>query len=98
LLSQLNGHAGDQFTLGVRPEGVLVRREAAEGFLPVETQIVEPLGSFDIVDLKVGSSMLRARTKSGFVSGAGEKVYVRIDPSQTHFFDAASGKALGVRL
>ncbi|TIU79681.1 MAG: ABC transporter ATP-binding protein, partial [Mesorhizobium sp.] len=44
------------------------------------------------------SSMLRARTKSGFVSGAGEKVYVRIDPSQTHFFDAASGKALGVRL
>ncbi|RWE76177.1 MAG: ABC transporter ATP-binding protein [Mesorhizobium sp.] len=98
LLSQLNGHAGDQFTLGVRPEGVLVRRETAEGFLPVETQIVEPLGSFDIVDLKVGSSMLRARTKSGFVSGAGEKVYVRIDPSQTHFFDAASGKALGVRL
>ena len=38
-----------------------------EGFLPVETQIVEPLGSFDIVDIKVGSEMLRARTKSGFV-------------------------------
>jgi len=98
LLSKLNGHAGGQLTLGIRPEGVLVRREATEGFLPVETQIVEPLGSFDIVDLKVGSKMLRARTKSGFVGGPGEKVYARIDPSQTHFFDAASGKSLGVRL
>ncbi|TPI17165.1 ABC transporter ATP-binding protein [Mesorhizobium sp. B4-1-3] len=98
LLSKLNGHAGGQLTLGIRPEGVLVRREATDGFLPVETQIVEPLGSFDIVDLKVGSNMLRARTKSGFISGAGEKVYARIDPSQAHFFDAASGKSLGVRL
>jgi multiple sugar transport system ATP-binding protein len=98
LLAKLNGHANGQLTLGIRPEGVLVRHEATEGFLPVETQIVEPLGSFDIVDLKVGSKMLRARTKSGFVSGAGEKVYARIDPSQAHFFDAASGKSLGVRL
>ncbi|TPI37251.1 ABC transporter ATP-binding protein [Mesorhizobium sp. B3-1-9] len=98
LLSKLNGHAGGQLTLGIRPEGVLVRREATDGFLPVETQIVEPLGSFDIVDLKVGSKMLRARTKSGFIGGAGEKVYARIDPSQAHFFDAASGKSLGVRL
>lgn len=98
LLSKLNGHAGGQLTLGIRPEGVLVRREATDGFLPVEAQIIEPLGSFDIVDLKVGSKMLRARTKSGFISGPGEKVYARIDPSQTHFFDAASGKSLGVRL
>jgi multiple sugar transport system ATP-binding protein len=98
LLSKLNGHVGGQLALGVRPEGVLIRHEAAEGFLPVETQIVEPLGSFDIVDLKVGSEMLRARTKSGFVTGPGEKVFARIDPSQTHFFDTTSGKSLDVRL
>ncbi|MBA1142682.1 ABC transporter ATP-binding protein [Mesorhizobium neociceri] len=98
LLSKLNGHASGQLALGIRPEGVLVRHEAAEGFLPVETQIVEPLGSFDIVDLKVGTKMLRARTKSGFVGGPGEKVFARIDPTQAHFFDTASGKSLEVRL
>ena len=98
LLSKLNGHASGQLALGIRPEGVLVRHDAAEGFLPVETQIVEPLGSFDIVDIKVGSEMLRARTKSGFVGGPGEKVFARIDPAQAHFFDTASGKSLGVRL
>ncbi|OBQ59174.1 ABC transporter ATP-binding protein [Mesorhizobium erdmanii] len=98
LLSKLNGHAGGGLALGIRPEGVLIRREAADGFMAVETQIVEPLGSFDIVDLKVGSNMLRARTKSGFISGPGEKVFARIDPTQAHFFDKASGKSLEVRL
>ncbi|AGB44176.1 ATPase component of ABC-type sugar transporter [Mesorhizobium australicum WSM2073] len=98
LLSKLNGHASGQLALGIRPEGVLIRRDAADGFMAVETQIVEPLGSFDIVDLKVGSKMLRARTKSGFVAGPGEKVFARIDPTQAHFFDKASGRSLEVRL
>ncbi|RUY46819.1 ABC transporter ATP-binding protein, partial [Mesorhizobium sp. M7A.F.Ca.CA.001.13.2.1] len=98
LLSKLNGHAGGQLALGIRPEGVLIRREATEGFVPVDTHIVEPLGSFDIVDLKVGTELLRARTKSGFVAGPGERVFARIDPTQAHFFDKASGKSLEVRL
>ena len=99
LLSRLNGHAGSSaLTLGIRPEGVLVKREAADGYLPVEAEIIEPLGAYDIVDLRVGSQMLRARTKSGYVAGAGDKVFARIDPTQAHFFDGASGTSLGVRL
>ncbi|RWD60017.1 MAG: ABC transporter ATP-binding protein [Mesorhizobium sp.] len=98
LLSKLNGHSNGGLTLGIRPEGVLVRHDAAPDYIPVEAQIIEPLGSFDIIDLKVGSKMLRARTKAGYVSGPGEKVHARIDPEQAHFFDTASGKSLGVRL
>ncbi|TIL81943.1 MAG: ABC transporter ATP-binding protein, partial [Mesorhizobium sp.] len=50
LLSKLNGHAANGgLTLGIRPEGVLVRRDAAPGYMPVEAHIIEPLGSFDIV-------------------------------------------------
>jgi multiple sugar transport system ATP-binding protein len=85
-------------TMGVRPEAISVAREGIDGYLPVETRIIEPLGSHDIVDLKVGSQMLRARTKSGFVGNVGDKVWIRIDPAQTHFFDKASGNSLGVRL
>jgi multiple sugar transport system ATP-binding protein len=84
--------------MGIRPEGVLVARNATEGYLPVEAHIIEPLGSYDIVDLMVGKQLLRARTRSGYVSGPGEKVWARIDPSQAHFFDTASGNSLGVRL
>ena len=89
---------GGSVALGIRPEGVLVARESREGYLPVEAQIIEPLGSHDIVDLKVGEQMLRARTASGFVEGPGTRVWARIDPAQAHFFDPASGASLGVRL
>jgi multiple sugar transport system ATP-binding protein len=99
LLARLEGKsAGRELSMGVRPEGVLVAHEAAAGFLPVEAQLIEPLGSYDIVDLKIGSQMLRARTRSGFVRNAGDRVFARIDPAQAHFFDTASGLSLGVRL
>jgi len=100
LLPKLEEHSrvNGNLALGVRPEGVLVRHDGAEGYLPVEAHIIEPLGAYDIVDLQIGSQMLRARTKSGYVKSAGTRVFARIDPSQAHFFDAASGNSLGVRL
>lgn len=88
----------DQISLGVRPEGILVEHKPLDGYLPAEAHIIEPLGSHDIVDLPVGDQFLRARTKSGFVPRPGERVWVRIDPAQAHFFDSKSGQSLGVRL
>jgi multiple sugar transport system ATP-binding protein len=95
-LSSAGGQNGN-LTLGVRPEGVLVSRDQQEGFIPVEAHIIEPLGSHDIVDLKVGDTYLRARTKSGYVPGPGEPVWARIDPAQAHFFNTATGLSLGIR-
>jgi multiple sugar transport system ATP-binding protein len=98
LLSKLNGSAGKPLSLGIRPEGVLVAHEAAEGFVQAQAHIIEPLGSYDIVDLKFGEQMLRARTRSGFVGKPGDQVFARLDPAQAHFFDTQSGQSLGVRL
>jgi multiple sugar transport system ATP-binding protein len=96
-LDAAKGKTG-QLALGVRPEGVFVSREKQDGYLPVAAHIIEPLGAYDIVDLKVGSEILRARTRSGFVPGPGAEVFARVDPAQAHFFDTASGNSLGVRL
>ena len=91
-------HVNGNLALGVRPEGVLVRHDSADGYVPVEAHIIEPLGAYDIVDLKVGPQMLRARTRSGYVKSAGDRVFARIDPSHAHFFNNESGDSLGVRL
>jgi multiple sugar transport system ATP-binding protein len=86
--------AAQGFMLGVRPEAVLLRNEPTPGYEAIEAHIIEPLGAYDIVDLKLGSQFLRARTPSGFVAGPGATVWARLDESQTHFFSAETGQAL----
>jgi multiple sugar transport system ATP-binding protein len=77
---------------------VLLSRSPAIGYLPVEAHIIEPLGPFDIVDLKFGAQMLRARTASGYVAKAGDMVWAKLDEAQTHFFSTRSGESLHIRL
>ncbi len=90
--------ARSDLMLGVRPEGVLLAHNEAAGHVAVEAHIIEPLGAYDIVDLKIGNAFLRARTASGFVDRPGDMVWARIDPAQTHFFNSLSGDAIHVRL
>ena len=54
------------------PRACCVSHDARDGYVEVTAGIIEPLGSHDIVDLKVGDIVLRARTKSGFVRRPGQ--------------------------
>ncbi len=93
-----SGKGAAGLSLGIRPEGVIVAHQPSDGFVPLEAHIIEPLGAYDIVDLKIGSGVLRARTASGFVGKQGDTVFARLDAAQTHFFDTKSGQSLGLRL
>ena len=88
----------DNITVGIRPEGVNVTLEKEPGHIQVEAHIIEALGSHDIVDLKVGSKLIRARTKSGFVPKVGQQVWAKFVPELTHFFDTSSGNSFGIKL
>ncbi|MGB3244731.1 MAG: ABC transporter ATP-binding protein [Sulfitobacter sp.] len=74
-------------SLGIRPEAVLLKQSKSNGYARAATTNIEPLGSHDIVDVRLGDTTLRARTESGFVSGEGQEVWVSLDPAQAHFFD-----------
>ncbi len=87
---------GHELVVGVRPEGVQVALEGGEGRRQVEAQFIEPLGAYDIVDLKVGGRYLKARTPSGLVGAPGEAVWARLDTAQVHFFDATTGEVLDI--
>jgi multiple sugar transport system ATP-binding protein len=89
--------AADGLMLGVRPEAVRVSLERSEDSVLLEAHIIEPLGSYDIVDLKLGAGILRARTASGYVPRPGVTVSVSLDSEQIHFFSKRSGVALSAR-
>jgi multiple sugar transport system ATP-binding protein len=86
------GH--DDIALGVRPEAVLVERAERAGYIPAEVHLIEPQGAYDILDIGVGETVVRARTESQFVTQLHEPVWVQLDEARTHFFDKKSGLAL----
>ncbi len=88
--------AGHELVVGVRPEGVRVAREAGPGRQPMQAQFIEPLGAYDIVDLKLGERYLKVRTASGLVGRPGDPVWADLDVPQVHFFDATTGEVLEI--
>jgi multiple sugar transport system ATP-binding protein len=88
----------DELAVGVRPEAVLVARQATDGYFPAEAHIIERLGPYDIVDLKFGTQLFRSRTANCYVKKAGDAVWARLDEKQTHFFNRRTGESLQVSL
>ena len=100
LVDALRGAGANRraLSMGIRPEALAVSLTPQAEAIALEAHLIEPLGSHDIVDLRVGPGVLRARTRAGLVPGPGTPVYVRADPERTHFFDSGTGASLGVRL
>jgi multiple sugar transport system ATP-binding protein len=98
MYQKLQEKGGDRKSLavGIRPEAVLVEREPVDNYVKVAVEEIEPLGPFDIVDLKVGDGILRGSTRSRFVEKEGEEVWVQLDERRLHFFDADSGQSLDI--
>jgi len=86
--------AGHPLVLGVRPEDVAVSTDTRQGWLPAEVYVVEPLGSENIVDLKVGEQIIRAKTAPTFKPQMGAPVHFSIDQARMHLFDRESEQAL----
>jgi multiple sugar transport system ATP-binding protein len=79
----------DQSSLivGVRPEHIAVRSEkASNSDLPFEVFIVEPLGSEDIISLKIGEDVVKIKTssKSGFTPKG--RVWIDLPWDRIHLF------------
>jgi multiple sugar transport system ATP-binding protein len=86
-----------QLALGVRPEAVRLEREAKEGYMKAEIRVIEPLGPYDIADIKVGDQIIRAKSETHFIEKPGQPVWVQLDEQRTHFFDKTSGISLHIQ-
>jgi len=96
LLDQLPPNA--PLTMGIRPEALDISLSAVPGAMALEAHLIEPLGSHDIVDMRVGDGVLRARTRSGLVPGPGTPIWLSADPARAHFFHTETGQSLGAHL
>lgn len=85
---------GTDLVLGARPEDVALSTEPAVEFLECEVYVVEPLGSENIIDVRLGGHLLKARTPPTFAVKPGQRIFARVDLERAHVFDPVTEEAL----
>ena len=76
----------DDLVLGVRAENVRLSREALPGARPVVADVVQSLGSEDIVSVTVGDAVWKVRAACELRAREGDAFYLGVDPARVHLF------------
>ena len=93
---RLRAYSGRRATLGVRPEALRL----ANGSDPVEygfgatVDVVEPLGSEILLDVRVGDATMAVRVDPSVRVKRHEGVRLALDPARVHFFDERTGAVI----
>ncbi len=84
---------GRPLVLGLRAEDLSVERRS-ETSLDGELYGLEPLGDRTVVDVRVGTEMLKVKARPAVTGTPGERLSVAVDLDRAHLFDADTGLAL----
>jgi multiple sugar transport system ATP-binding protein len=80
--------------LGVRPENVILGFKPEEGNVKTEIFTIEKTGSYNIIDVKLGSELIRVRTLPTVVPKVKETAYISFDMDMVSLFDKENEQSL----
>jgi multiple sugar transport system ATP-binding protein len=89
-----DGAASSELIIGVRPEDINVQITNGKETIEAEVYVVEPLGSENVVDVKIGSSLVKALAPPSLALDIGQKVCLELNKEKTHVFDKKTGKTI----
>ncbi|MEM7720258.1 MAG: sn-glycerol-3-phosphate ABC transporter ATP-binding protein UgpC [Pseudomonadota bacterium] len=98
LAGKINGHAGRDVVVGIRPEHVTLQAGDQTSSLPISLDLVEPLGSEALLHARFGDENLvfKAETKGDIAHLSGVEA-VHVPAPLIKLFDAETGRALSLR-
>lgn len=88
-ISPLASMAGQQVTLGVRPENIV--SGSGENNTQAKVEVVEPLGSETLLHLKVGGQALVVKAGPDYKPRVGETIEVSFEMDKAHVFNKETG-------
>lgn len=96
LAKAIEGATSDRLVLGVRPQDILVYRDAKSEKNTMEAQVdmIEPLGETSIIDFKVGKYLFKTIVSPDFQAEVGDKFLVIFPEEKLHIFDKKIGKKI----
>ncbi|MBX3062166.1 MAG: ABC transporter ATP-binding protein [Anaerolineae bacterium] len=94
LHAALRPYDGKVIDVGIRAENIETLSESAPNALPVTVQVVEPLGSQNLLTVKLGGDTIKVSTHPDFPVSAGGTVWLRIPPAKIRLLDRDSGDSI----
>ncbi|WP_417688353.1 sn-glycerol-3-phosphate import ATP-binding protein UgpC [Roseibium sp.] len=99
-LSGGNPHGKSAYTLGVRPEHLSVVESKGDGTagldLEIKVNVLEPVGAESYIygEFVEGGEEIVVRVESHARYETGQKLFLRAEPKDVHFFDAETGRRI----
>jgi multiple sugar transport system ATP-binding protein len=90
---RLRAYKGQSITIGVRPEDLQIATNGRAAFDAL-VEVVEPLGSEILLDVKVGPHVIVARVDPTVRAKVHETIRLAVDPERLHFFDPKTEAAI----
>ena len=86
--------SGDRIVLGIRAENMEMLAEPVPDSVPVLVEVVEPLGSQNLLTVDLAGHRFKVSTHPTFPAKADEHLFVRLPADQIRWIDPASEKVL----
>lgn len=91
---RLRAYKGQTMTMGVRPEDLMLAADGRGQRFKAIVDVVEPLGSEILLDVKVGPHVMVARVEPTMRARVHDSIELAVDPERLHFFDAKTEAAI----
>jgi len=92
LVEEAHGSSG--LVLGVRPEDVAFKNTKTEEGLEVSVYVNEETGSYNIIDVNLGSQKVKVRTLPTLKPKIGDRAHIELDMDRVTIFDKESGNSI----
>lgn len=90
----LRSYEGEPILMGIRAENMETLARPAEDALQVEVLVVEPLGSQNLLTVKIGDDLVKVATHPTFRVTPGADVWLRFPADKIRWVDRDNGKVL----
>jgi sn-glycerol 3-phosphate transport system ATP-binding protein len=80
----------------LRPEHLELSTDGSGESVPLEIELVEPLGADTLVHGRLDGTDLTARLPGHASCSPGERLSLKIEPENLHLFDAETGNRLPI--
>jgi multiple sugar transport system ATP-binding protein len=90
----LDSYEGRHVYIGIRAENMETLDHPADDTLPVKVEVVEPLGSQNLLTTYVEDNMIKISTHPDFPAEVGGQVWLRFPISKIRWIDPETGEAI----